>query len=156
MSITIKQVVWLWLGIDPCANDHSNDQAIDTKHSCHNYRYNWLHDQFWSHHSHWCNPNSTLCCSICCPRACITKFFKKLTISQCQITLLWNLGGTKGNSVVSGIHPETISSSQNRWKNIKFHRLSALQFTCNRIRSSPWNRLQILLHQPRRIGTTRN
>lgn len=50
------------------ADDNSNDQTVDTKHTSHNYWHNRLHHQLWPHHTHRSNTNARLSCAICCSK----------------------------------------------------------------------------------------
>ena len=45
-------------------NDDSNDHAVDTQDTCHDDRYNWLHDEFWLEDSHGTDADSGLSWSV--------------------------------------------------------------------------------------------
>ncbi|KAG6554286.1 hypothetical protein Mapa_004202 [Marchantia paleacea] len=50
----------------PGADNHGDEQAIDSKHSSHDHWHDGLHHQLWPHHSHARHSDPVLCCSVCC------------------------------------------------------------------------------------------
>ncbi|GER32046.1 low-density lipoprotein receptor-related protein 12 [Striga asiatica] len=52
VSVPIKQVVRLGLGVNTSADNHGNNQTINTQHTSHDHWDNRLHHQLGPHHAH--------------------------------------------------------------------------------------------------------
>ena len=79
MSISIKKIIGFCFRVNTGTDNHSNDQTVYTQNSSHNNRNYGFHHEFWSHHTHRCNANSTLRGTVRSSHACTTTQSKHQT-----------------------------------------------------------------------------
>jgi hypothetical protein len=71
VSVAIKKVVRLGLGVDPSADDDGDDEPVDTEHTSHDHGHDGLHDELRPHHTHRRHADAALRGPVRCAHACI-------------------------------------------------------------------------------------